>query len=234
VILGDDTLTGSYEICNFSPSTPEKFLNMTMNPLPPQAYTKETLLKAYQWLMSQNSNIKEIATTPDMLVSLYLKSVRDGESALERPSIKNFKSELKNLAGMMGELERSSQNHGTGATYHHQAPPQQPVQQVLHVQPAMPVAPPVQTVVQPQVVHMPPQASPTVMASPTMATQTQVSYTEKTLMATTQASDVMDLFDCGTKSMIQEVKDEFNLSSELEALRMLVKIGYVKSKGMLK
>ena len=71
---------------------------MTMNPLPPQAYTKEILLKAYQWLMSQDSSIKEIATTPDILVSLYLKATRDGDSVLERPSIKNFKNELKNLA----------------------------------------------------------------------------------------------------------------------------------------
>ncbi|QLY27495.1 hypothetical protein [Bdellovibrio sp. KM01] len=204
---------------------------MTMNPLPPQAYTKETLLKAYQWLMSQNSNIKEIATTPDMLVSLYLKSVRDGESALERPSIKNFKSELKSLSAMMGELDRPNQNHGTGATYHQQAPQpqpqavqQQPVQQVLHAQPILQPASPIQTAVQPQMVQV----------APAMVPQTQVSYTEKTLTTTTQGSDVMELFDCGTKSMIQEVKDEFNLSSELEALRMLVKIGYVKSKGMLK
>lgn len=202
---------------------------MTMNPLPPQAYTKETLLKAYQWLMSQNSNIKEIATTPDMLVSLYLKSMRDGDSALERPSIKNFKSELKSLAGMMGELDRPQQSQGVGATYH-----QQPVHQAVQ----QPTPTPVQTVVQPQVIQTAPPVNPTVMAAPNnmaMATQThQVSYTEKTLTATTQATDVMDLFDCGTKSMIQEVKEEFNLSSELEALRMLIKIGYVKSKGMLK
>lgn len=200
---------------------------MTMNPLPPQAYTKETLLKAYQWLMSQNSNIKEIATTPDMLVSLYLKATRDGESALERPSIKNFKSELKSLAGLMGELDRPQQSHGAsasysgaGATYH------APVQQTLQAQPVHQPAPtPVQAPIQPQVVHM----------APPVATQThQVSYTEKTLTATTQASDIMDVFDCGTKAMIQEVKEEFNLSSELEALRMLIKIGYVKSKGMLK
>jgi hypothetical protein len=80
----------------------------------------------------------------------------------------------------------------------------------------------------PQVVHMPP---PT-----TAPTQThQVSYTEKTLTATaTHTPNLMEVLDCGTKAMIQEVKDEFNLSSELEALRMLVKIGYVKSKGMLK
>ncbi|WP_413585373.1 hypothetical protein [Bdellovibrio sp. HCB274] len=210
---------------------------MTMNPLPPQAYTKETLLKAYQWLMSQNSNIKEIATTPDMLVSLYLKATRDGESALERPSIKNFKSELKSLAGLMGELDRPQQqqhhhsNSGAGATYH------PPVQQVLQPQAAQVMPQPVQPVAQ-TVVHA--QQAPAPAVLPAVTTQTlppqthQVSYTEKTLTATTQSSHVMDVFDCGTKLMIQEVKEEFNLSSDLEALRMLIKIGYVKSKGMLK
>jgi len=78
---------------------------MTMNPLPPQAYTKDTLLKAYSWLQNQPNNIKEMASTPDVLVSLYLKATRDGEGALDRPSIQNFKNELKQLAGMMGELE---------------------------------------------------------------------------------------------------------------------------------
>ncbi|MBO9668066.1 MAG: hypothetical protein J7501_14795 [Bdellovibrio sp.] len=194
---------------------------MTMNPLPPQAYTKETLLKAYQWLMSQNSSIKEIATTPDMLVSLYLKATRDGESALERPSIKNFKSELKNLAGIMGELDRPQ--------HHQQAHPQQ---MGLGAQVAATPIQPAQTVqtvhVQPQVVHMPPPS-----AAPTQTHQ--VSYTEKTLTATaTHTPNLLEVLDCGTKAMIQEVKDEFNLSSELEALRMLIKIGYVKSKGMLK
>ncbi|MCA0187824.1 MAG: hypothetical protein LCH90_17875, partial [Proteobacteria bacterium] len=64
-----------------------------MNPLPPQAYTKETLVKAYQWLQHQNGSIKEIATNPDILVSLFLKAKLQGDSALERPSIQNFKKE---------------------------------------------------------------------------------------------------------------------------------------------
>lgn len=154
---------------------------MTMNPLPPQAYTKETMLKAYQWLMGQHSSIKEMATTPDILVSLYLKTTRDGSAALDRPSIQNFKNELKSLAGMMGELDR-------------------PV-----------VQPPLQTQTQ---------------------TQTQVSYTEKTLTATTQTRDLVEVLDASTKGMIQEVKEELNLSSDLEALRMLVKIGYGRAKGL--
>ena len=78
---------------------------MAMNPLPPQAYTKDTLLRAYAWLQNQSASIRSMATTPDILVSLYLKTTRDGEEALERPSIQNFKNELKSLAGLMGELE---------------------------------------------------------------------------------------------------------------------------------
>lgn len=190
---------------------------MTMNPLPPQAYTKDILLKAYQWLMGQNSSIKEIATTPDILVSLYLKATRDGDSALERPSIQNFKNELKSLAGMMGELDRPA----TGATYH-QAPPQQTVQTVQATQ--------VQAT-QVQSTHVPPQQVHVQQVAPT---QTQVSYTEKTVTATTRSTGLLEALDCGSQQMIQEVKEEFNLSSDLEAVRMLIKIGYVKSKGMLK
>ncbi|ASD62544.1 hypothetical protein [Bdellovibrio bacteriovorus] len=201
---------------------------MTMNPLPPQAYTKETMLKAYQWLMVQNSSIKEMATTPDILVSLYLKATRDGEHSLERPSIQNFKNELKSLAGMMGELDRAPQASSVvvqaAAAAAVQAQPmmapQQPVHQVQHVpQMQQQVLPPVQ---------------PVMTMPPAPATQTQVSYTEKTLTTTSRAPETLDMLDCGSKAMIQEVKDEFNLSSDLEALRMLIKIGYSRSKGLLK
>jgi len=78
---------------------------MTMNPLPPQAYTKDTLVQAYSWVQNQSESIKELATTPDVLVSLYLKAKLQGESVLERPSIQNFKNELKSLAGMIGEFQ---------------------------------------------------------------------------------------------------------------------------------
>lgn len=173
---------------------------MTMNPLPPQAYTKDILLKAYQWLMLQNSSLKEMATTPDILVSLYLKATRDGDHALERPSIQNFKNELRSLAGMMGELDRAPQ-----------------------------AKPAVATTPMPAMVETPAAAAP-----PTPpATQTQVSYTEKTMTATTRNVDLLEQLDPASRSMIHEVKEEFNLSSEIEALRMLIKVGYTRSKNLL-
>ncbi|WP_246845146.1 hypothetical protein [Bdellovibrio sp. NC01] len=169
--------------------------------------------------MGQNSSIKEIATTPDILVSLYLKATRDGDSALERPSIQNFKNELKSLAGMMGELDRPASGAVSAGPAQpvYQAPPPPPTQApVTHV-------PPQQAHV-PQPVHVP-QVTPT---------QTQVSYTEKTVTAMTRPTNLLEALDCGSQQMIQEVKEEFNLSSDLEVVRMLIKIGYVKSKGMLK
>ncbi len=89
---------------------------MSMNPLPPQAYTKDTLVDAYAWLQSQNESIKEIATTPDILVSLYMKAKMQGMEALERPSIQNFKSELKSLVGIMGEFEIKEHKQVTQVT----------------------------------------------------------------------------------------------------------------------
>lgn len=93
---------------------------MAMHPLPPQAYTKETLLTAYTWLQNQAPNIREMATTPDILVSLFLKATRDGDRSLERPSIQNFKNELKSLAGLMGELENPPTQQNTAAQAHAQ------------------------------------------------------------------------------------------------------------------
>lgn len=180
---------------------------MTMNPLPPQAYTKETMLKAYQWLMLQDESIKEMATTPDILVSLYLKTTRDGEHSLHRPSIQNFKKELKSLAGIMGDLERP---------------------QTTQPAPALEVVTPVMTEVKPVNTTF---VQATVQA--TAATQT-LSYTEKTVTATTSNNGLLQALDAQSQEMVQEIKEQLNLSSELEALRMLVKLGYNKAQGLTK
>ncbi|OFZ30504.1 MAG: hypothetical protein A2622_08875 [Bdellovibrionales bacterium RIFCSPHIGHO2_01_FULL_40_29] len=90
---------------------------MSVNPLPPQAYTKETLQKAYSWLLTQSPAIKEIASSQDMLISLYLKAQRNGEASLETPSIQNFKQELKSLAGILGDLQPTKPAQPQGQTY---------------------------------------------------------------------------------------------------------------------
>jgi len=145
---------------------------MTTNPLPPQAYTKDTLLKAYSWLQNQNSHIKELATTPDILVSLYIKAKMNGSAALETPSIQNFKSELKNLAGMMGEFESPEKKLNS-------------------------------------VIQMPPQPS----------------------AAIPQSQELEGKLDPRSMSMAREIKNEFNLSSDQEAIRLLISVGHKKLKS---
>ena len=142
---------------------------MHTNPLPPQAYTKETLVKAYQWLQTQNSSIKEMANNPEVLVSLYLKAKLNGDESLERPSIQNFKSELKNLANMMGEFE---------------------------------VTPPVAA----------PQPQPIAQPAPTSNKESELDYR--------------------SVQMIREVKSEFNLSNDQEALRLIISVGYKRLKSL--
>lgn len=162
---------------------------MTMNPLPPQAYTKDTLLKAYAWLMNQNQSLKEMATTPDILVSLYLKAHRDGDSALDRPSIQNFKNELRNLAGLMGELDKPLKMEPQNS---------QPHQAQQNIQ----------------------------------TTQTVVQATQMTSTVSHTSLPLLDQLDELSLGIIHEIKVELNLSSDVEALRVLIKMGYRKAKSI--
>ncbi len=169
---------------------------MMMNPIPPQAYTKDTLLKAYSWLQNQPPNIKEMASTPDILVSLFLKTTRDGEGALTRPSIQNFKNELKELAGMMGDFE---------------APTPPPPQQAPQPQPTK-LAQPVTAVTPSE--YIPPSYS--------------APLPEPTLQVHTHKIEL----DSKSWFMIQEVKETLNLSSEMETIRVLIKIGSERIKSL--
>ncbi|MFN7729588.1 MAG: hypothetical protein ACK5P7_10570 [Bdellovibrio sp.] len=208
---------------------------MTMNPLPPQAYTKETLVKAYQWLQHQNGNIKEIASNPDILVSLFLKAKLQGDSALERPSIQNFKKELKNLAGMMGEFEvvemRPPETHST-----HQAPlpglsgyssasgstnmsqPTASAQAQSHR---------TQMLAQAQITPPPPTR-----ASSAPAPAPAPAENPESLPVTATRQLFPDL-DTRSWLMIQEVKNQMNLSSETEAFRLLISVGHTKLKSLM-
>lgn len=194
---------------------------MTFDFLPPQAYTKETLLKAYNWLQSQSDQVKELATTPDQLVSLFLKSTRLGQDSLQRytnsnlnastssavpsngnqnghqnevsdrPSLQSFKSELKNLAGMMGDLEKPATT-------------------------------------------MNPLLNPSNQASATFSNGSATNSAQAPTNAYVSVSTTAPGYDEMTQNLIREVKNELNLSSDMEALRMLVKIGYQKVRSLYK
>lgn len=63
----------------------------------PQAYTKETLAEAFEWLKKQPSHVKQFTKSADELVSLYLNSKKQGGKVSE--------SFIKDLAGLAKDLE---------------------------------------------------------------------------------------------------------------------------------
>ncbi len=160
--------------------------------MPPQAYTRDTLAKAYAWLQNQSESIKEMAQGADSLVSLYLKAQRSGDDSNEKPSVQTFKSELKNIAGLMGEFEVTEPIRFT----HSSPQPQAPKNTESAAQP---------------------QTRP-IIKNP--------NYNPPNL-------DLKALLDDKSWQMIHEVKNTFNLSSENEALRLLVTLGYSKAKSIL-
>lgn len=197
--------------------------------LPPQAYTKETLIQAYNWLRSQPSHVQELAKSPDALVALYSRAQIHGENYLSRTNLQGFKTELKNLANMMGELEDSpmsskpqtssksgGSNHGPSSSLANSAT----------VSSSAPVS------IHPQ--NMSPGPSPAMPAAMTGMTPilNEPNLPLFNAAATVpQVPDLRSVIDARSWTMIQEVKNHFNLSSETEAIRLLVAMGYQKMRS---
>lgn len=184
---------------------------MAVNPLPPQAYTKETLQKAYTWLLTQSASIKDLATTQDMLISLYLKAQRNGEASLETPSIQNFKQELKSLANMMGDLQTTPDTNLNAATSSFHTTAQQ----------AAPAAGQPLIQQQPFTTHHAQSAAP-----PPLFNSATTTY------QLSQPTQLMAQLDQGSMLALAEVRQTLNLSSDIEALRALISLGYKQFKKM--
>jgi hypothetical protein len=205
---------------------------MAVNPIPPQAYTKDTMLRAYSWLQNQSLHIREMATTPDILVSLFLKTTRDGEGALDRPSIQNFKNELRSLAGLMGELESPVQEQVTS-----------PAPAFTSTPTSTPSSTPMKSSNQTQTPSPPFSAQgPLVEAPLPRAQQSSSEVFQSSTTASTRGSGVeeglggslgtaelsISELDPQSLEMIREVKSQLNLSSEREALRVVVRLGHLQ------
>jgi hypothetical protein len=208
---------------------------MTMNPLPPQAYTKDTLTKAYLWLLHQNDSIKELATTPDVLVTLFLKAQRNGDDSLDTPSIQNFKNELKSLAGMMGELERPPSATG-GSTVFRSTTAMPPFSSASEPPPPAPTAPKKTPAGASAFSHpsFPHGAPPMAAQNPTQQTTSHQSQPPSSPPPTpSQASaDVVAQLDGKSRAMVAEVREELNLGSDVEVLRLLISLGYKKARNL--
>ncbi len=173
---------------------------------PPQAYTRDVLSKAYEWLKTQPNSVKNRAEGVDQLVSLYLHAKRYGELNSEvepndtHPiSSQSFKSELKELA--------------------------QDIRQFDEPQVSIPTAPETPPASAP--VNLPEEVELKPMTPMTRMTQNSVKPTAKTTLPNeTPSVNGAPFLDSRSRAMTQKVKDRFNLSSDEEALRMLIVLGY--------
>lgn len=75
--------------------------------LPPQAYTRDILIKAYEWLSTQPDVLKQKAKDADTLVSLYMMSRRRAtqDNWEEKVSVETFKNDLRHLAEDLKQFE---------------------------------------------------------------------------------------------------------------------------------
>lgn len=168
---------------------------MAASTLPPQAYTRDILAKAYLWMQAQPESMRKMASTPDALVGLFLRAQRNGEVSLESNapvSRENFVNDLKNLASELEQFDHTPSTHGRAAAAQTQV-----------------VAP-----------------SPSLHLIQTQTTQT---------VAQIQNGNALDFFgqiDPKTKELIQDVKDQLNIQSDTEVLRMLVVLGHERIKPL--
>ncbi len=176
--------------------------------IPPQAYTRDTLVKAIEWMNTQSQALRERASSADLIVSYYLQACRKTAVQMEAPvSQESFKQDLRHLAEDLKQFEEPSAppphiqparsfsgveplfGNPEPPIHYHYIPPHQ--QQHQHAPP-----PPLQPAPQPK----PPSAQWTI--------------------------------DPKSLAMAREVQNKLNLSCEREALRMLIALGAERARQL--
>ncbi len=221
--------------------------------LPPQAYTRETLQEAFNWLQEQPEPVRATVHTPERLVSLYQKSQRMNE--YDAPvSSKKFIDDLKNLATSLDQFGGHPKNFKTTSP----PPPQtsgfpfasapqnnsysglfkspQPSPMTVYSSPENHETFEQNPVFTPTIHHsaseahqgqVSAQASASTHYESTQTTETKKSVITTEIKSSLQGPLSQDL-DAISLQRVKEVKARFNLGSEAEALRLLVSLGFEK------
>lgn len=182
----------------------------------PQAYTKETLSKAFEWLQHQPASVKQAAANPDMLVSIYLQAQRQGIQKIDADapvSSRKFIDDLKTLSRDFAQFEDSPSASST-ATKVLTPPAPSPVIQQQRAPEAPVMQQQVQAPQQPQpMINTPPQINvpPLSPPAPQMRQQT--------------TSDGFFSLDEKSLVVVRRLQERFNLSTPQEALRMIIAVG---------
>ena len=170
--------------------------------LPPEAFTKDTLQEAFQWLQTQPEPVRASIHTPERLVSLFRKSQRLDQNSDAPVSSKKFIDDLKNLATSLNEFS-TPQNT-----------------------PSMPPTPATVARPQPFETFVEPRVEPKKVVSSTSTSRVSSIIENRTTTSTITAGSAE--LDSLSKERVLEVRKRFNLSTENEALRLLVTLGFEK------
>ena len=193
----------------------------TGNLYPPQAFTREMLSQAYIWLQAQPESVRELARNPESLIALYLKTQRSllhnqkkMESQSSNPhadapvSAQNFMTDLKSLAEGLKQFEDPTLAAPTANTNQSREREfQTPQNFAAQLRSEIPSA------------RNPIQNMSSMAPPPPVYSQAGVSANPQ--------------LNSNSQYMIREVKEKLNLSSDLEALNMLVAIAYKNLKSLI-
>ena len=239
---------------------------MSTTIVPPQAYTKADLTKAYDWLQKQPASIQDLATNAESLMGIYRKALLYGSSSISPKAshdVDEFKSELKQLAGQMqdfdhgqkplysssveysstrqslppwAEAQMATKPAPTPVSEH----PTMPRQQSLFLDTEKGIASfqpprrPVHANQAPQESYSYDTAimtrSPLAHMPPPLARERETSQPSSNPNQAVEHHGVH--LDANSRWMLNEVQRKLNLSSEPEALRMMISIAYERIKNL--
>lgn len=200
--------------------------------MPPQAYTKEVLTAAFDWLSSQPEYVRQKITSSDDLVGLYLKSTRlKQDFNKDLSSAKSFRNELQDLAQNLKQFEEKEEPPVKPATPSRMVVPHFTKEELAYQQGqgmerayegAPVVAKPQTSPMMPTALHEQEVGNPSLTSStPTSGAPTPAS----TKLTKLSEGELIFKLDGKTISALNLAKDRLNLSSDTEALRVLVSLG---------
>ena len=230
---------------------------MATSSAPPQAYTRETLAQAYIWLKSQPESIKDRAKNADALVSLYLHACRHGldvfkevsPTATDAPrSTENFRNTLKDLSEGFRQFDEPAETpakvshlnvaSSRPTSVSHQAPP--PISAEVNIRPHPETNSlhanrnfPQDRAASGSPQQRGPLAHQANHSSDEWARQTghSVSLDPPFPPFANPASELT--VDSRSHEILRRVRRKMNLSSENEALRMLISLGFERLRDIV-
>lgn len=206
-----------------------------VNTIPPQAYTRDTLVKAIEWIGTQPPSVRERANSADLVVSFYLQA-RKTAAGLEAPiSHEHFKSDLRHLAEDLKKFEEPSPSHSLSSppTGSNRSPSYGYSTSPLEMWPpkAEPLrAPRTELRTEPRFEIPLPQERSEDPLRFEAARPEAMTHTPRIEQPRAPQWPV----DARSLQAAREIQERLNISSETEALRMLVTLGLERARELFR